>query len=62
MKPLEGLWGPGGLTGLVGLIGDSSERRSDLVEVIVLPFRCKSTEEKSNFEVLDANITSSING
>lgn len=48
VKHLVGLWGPGGLTGLLGLIGDSSERRSALVEVSMLPFKCRSTAEKIN--------------
>lgn len=48
VKHLVGLWGPGGLTGLAGLSVDSSERRSALVEVSVLPFRCRSTSEEMN--------------
>lgn len=48
VKHLVGLWGPGGLTGLAGLRVDSSERRSVLVEVSVLPFRCRSTSEEMN--------------
>lgn len=43
VKHLVGLWGPGGLTGLAGLRVDSSERGSALVEISVLPFRCRST-------------------
>lgn len=48
MKHLVGLWGPGGLTGLTGLRVDSSENRSVLVEVSMLPFRCRSTSEEMN--------------
>ena len=52
VKHLTGLWGPGKLTGLVGLRGDSSERFSALAEVIVLPFRCRSTTQKINISSL----------
>lgn len=41
VKHLRGLCGPGGLTGLRGV-----ERWSALVEVSVLPFRCRSTTQK----------------
>lgn len=51
VKHLMGLWGPGGLTGLVGLSGDSSEGRSALVEVSVLPLRCRSTAGKINISI-----------
>lgn len=51
VKHFMGLWGPGGLTGLVGLSGDSLEERSALVEVSVLPFRCRSTAGKINISV-----------
>lgn len=46
VKHLMGLWGPSGLTGLLGLIVESSEGRSALVEVSVLPFSCRSGEER----------------
>lgn len=45
VKPFTGLWGSGGLAGLVALMEDSSERRSDLVDVSVLPCKRKSTED-----------------
>lgn len=54
MKHLVGLWGPGGLTGLAGLRVDSSERRSALVEVSVLPFRCRSKSGEINISSHEA--------
>lgn len=60
VKHLRGLWGPSWLTGLVGLIGESSEKRSALVEASVLPLRCRSTTEINNLEARDANVMNYI--
>lgn len=45
LKHLIGLWGP---WGLAGLVGHSSGRESALVDVTVLPFRCKSVKRRTN--------------